>query len=261
MEILNFPYDQLKIFLLVLIRISCVLFLFPIFGSKVFPNLVKAGLALVMALALTPVVKIDLTLFPENTVTVVIFIASEIFIGLVLGLSIRLFFASVQFAGQLIGFQTGFMMANVIDPQSGTQVSLIEQFAYWIALIIFLILDGHHMLITAMVQSFDVINVGIISLKKELLSQMLLLSSNMFILAIKIGSPAIAALLFTSAGFGLCARFVPQMNILIVSFPFKIAVGLIFLGITFQIISIVTQIYCSNFLFLLFTLVKMLGNV
>jgi len=90
---------------------------------------------------------------------------------------------------------------------------------------------------------------------------MLLLSSNMFILAIKIGSPAIAALLFTSAGFGLCARFVPQMNILIVSFPFKIAVGLIFLGITFQIISIVTQIYCSNFLFLLFTLVKMLGNV
>ena len=84
--------------------------------------------------------------------------------------------------------------------------------------------------------------------------------ADMFVLAIQMGSPAIVALLFTSAGFGITAKFVPQMNILIAAFPVKIAVGLVFFGMSLQIIFLITQGYISRFPGLMSSLLAWLGG-
>jgi len=260
MELLTYSTEQFQIFLMVLIRTGVVLYLFPVFSSTMIPATVKAGLALAMALVLMPVVPVDPTRFPDSVPTVGMMMVAELFIGLVLGLSVRIFLVAVELAGQTIGFQMGFSIINVLDPQTGGQVSIIGQIGNLVVLVIFLMLNGHHALIRGLVESFSVVDIGMISLSRGFLDQMTALMSNMFIIALKMGAPAIVALLFTSAAFGITAKFVPQMNILIAAFPVKIAVGLAFFSLCLFSIELLTRAYLEQLPGLLSSLLGRLGG-
>lgn len=260
MELLDLPIDPFKVFLLIFIRISVVLYLFPVFSSTMMPAPVKAGLAMMIALVLTPVVGVDPGRFPESVPALLVLGVSELVVGMVLALSIRLFLSAVELAGQLIGFQMGFAIINVLDPQTGTQVSIMGQIGNLVVIIVFLALNGHHALIAGLVDSFRIVEVGVITLKAGLLAEIMSLVAEMFVLAVKIGAPAIVALLFTSAGFGITAKFVPQMNILIAAFPVKIGVGLVFFGISLQIMGVVTRRFVDQFPSLATSLLNWLGS-
>ncbi len=262
MEILNlfFDLDFFRIYLLVLARISIVLFMLPVFGATMIPNLAKAGFAMVISLLLYTVVDVDPALFPDTVVETGVLLMSEAMIGLTLGLCVRLFFGSVQLAGQIIGFQMGFSMINVVDPQSGANVSIMEQLAYWSTLLIFLALNGHHIMILALIESFDLIQPGFFMMPEVMLAKILGLGTQMFVLAIKIGAPVIAALLFTSAAFGLTAKFSPQMNVMIVAFPLKIFVGLVLFGLSLEVMVFATRHYLTDFKGLFMTLLFWAGG-
>jgi flagellar biosynthetic protein FliR len=247
MDILTFSPEQFKSFILILIRISVVLFMFPIIGAGIWPNLVKAGLALTITIILFPVVQPDPTLFPETILGAACLIVSELILGLIIGLTVRLLFTAVQLAGQLIGFQMGFAIANVLDPQSGAQAPVLAQIGYWIAGLIFLLLNGHHVLLSTLAESFDVFKVGSIGLSDGLFHKMLEVSGDMFTMAVKLGAPAIAALLMTSAAFGIVARVVPQINILIAAFPVQIVVGLFFFGVSLEALLYFMRHYVAGF--------------
>ncbi|MBE9580209.1 MAG: flagellar biosynthetic protein FliR [Proteobacteria bacterium] len=247
MDLLGLSPDQFKSFVLILIRISIVLFMLPIFGGRMQPNAVKAGLALLISIVLFPVVRPDPTLFPEGLLAVVRLILSELVFGLVVGLILRLFFAGVQLGGQLIGFQMGFAIANILDPESGAQGSILAMLGYWVAILFFLLLDGHHILLKTLVESFSIVEVGSLGLHDGLFGRMLEVSADMFAMSIKVGAPAITALLLTSASFGIIARVVPQMNILIVAFPLKIVVGLFFFGLSLEVLLCFMKRYLVEF--------------
>lgn len=260
MELLNLPFDQFAAFLLILIRVSVVLFLLPFFGSAVFPTLVKAGLALLITFSIFPGFDPYDFIFPENLISLVILVASEFILGLTIGLILRMYFASIQLAGQLISFQMGFSMINVLDPQTGGQVAVLDQIGNWVVLLVFLLLDGHLYLISAVVKSFELIKVGEIFLDQRLLNRIILCFSAIFSEAFKIGAPAIVALLCVSVSFGLMAKFAPQMNILIAAFPIKIVVGLFFFVFTLQIILITTKNYMIEFKHLINGVVILMGG-
>ncbi|MBF0118084.1 MAG: flagellar biosynthetic protein FliR [Desulfobacterales bacterium] len=261
MEILNFSPDEIKLFILVLIRVSIILSFFPIIASPLIPDTIKAGLYLVFSILIMSAVKVNIAKFPIHRVDVLILIFSEAVIGLSLGFAIRFFIAAVQMAAQIIGFQMGYTMINVIDPQSGTQISILEQIGYWVVLLFFLQLNGHNLFLASVIESFDLINIGTIVFKRELLTEMIRLSSDIFTIAIKIGSPTIAALLFINVAFGLVAKFEPKMNILLTAFPVPIIVGLIFFGFTLELLSIFTRNYVTDLLRMLKTILKILGRV
>lgn len=260
MELLTYSTEQFQIFLMVLIRVSVVLYLFPVFSSTMIPATVKAGLALAMALVLTPIVPVDPTRFPDSVPAVGMMMVAELFVGMVLGLSVRIFLVAVELAGQTIGFQMGFSVINVLDPQTGTQMSIIGQIGNLVVLVIFLMLNGHHALIRGLVDSFSTVDIGMFSLQRGFFNQMMGLMAEMFVLAIKMGAPAIAALLFTSAAFGITAKFVPQMNILIAAFPVKIAVGLAFFGLSLFGIELLTRAYLEQLPGILTSLLTWLGG-
>lgn len=248
MDILSLITPQVfKPFFLILVRVSTFMFLFPIFNSRVFPVLIKVFLSLVITMLLYPVLKIDVSVFPTNMIETLIMFFSEFVVGFSIGLSVSIFFAAVQFAGQLIGFQMGFSMINVIDPQSGSNISLVEQFAYWLVLLMFLIFNGHHLLIYSLTKSFELIAVGSIVFKKIVITKFFDMSFQIFVLGFKIGAPAIAALFFVNVGFGIMGKFAPQMNVMLVTFPVNIAVGLIFFIISVQIIYMITKPYVANY--------------
>lgn len=123
MPILNlYNVEEFKVYLLVLARFSVVIFMLPIFATKVV-NVVKTSLAMVLSLLLYSVVEVDSSMFPETVIETGLLILAELMIGVVLSLCIRFFLGAVQFSGQIIGFQMGFSMVNVVDPLTGANVN------------------------------------------------------------------------------------------------------------------------------------------
>jgi flagellar biosynthetic protein FliR len=235
-EILPLSYNEFKTFFLILIRVSVILFMFPFFSSRVIPVLTKAGLALIITVILYPVIDSAPGTFPTTLWGTARMVLSELIVGMILGLLVQMFFEGVRMMGQVVGFQTGFAITNILDPQSGMQVSILSNMAYLVAMVLFLLLNGHHILLGAMRESFEIINVGSLNLNKQIFQRVIATSGDMFVIAIKIGVPAIAALLFTKVAFGLITKLMPQMNIMIVAFPVQIVVGLLFFGVSLSVL-------------------------
>ncbi len=217
--------------------------MFPFFNSRAFPVLAKAGLALIIAIILFPVIDGKGFEFPVTLYGIFQMITSEFIIGMILGISVQILFEGVRIMGQVVGFQTGFAITNILDPQSGTQVSIISNMAYLCAMVLFLVLNGHHILLDAMRDSFQIINVGSLKLDGGIFQAVVQASGGMFVIAIKIGAPAIAILLFVQVAFGLITKLIPQMNIMIVAYPVQIVMGLVSFGICLNMLLLFMERY------------------
>jgi len=229
-------YGGWAAFMVILVRTSALVAAMPVLGSPNLPAVVKAAIALILALVLWPVVDLGGLQAPTTLMGFLPLVVGETLIGVILGLSARLLLTSLQIMGQMAGFQMGFAVANVIDPMSGMQISVLGQFVYLVGILVFLAVGGHHMFIRALADSFTLVPPGSFGLSQGLFQQMMGLAANMFYLAVRIGAPIIGALLFTSVIMGILAKTVPQMNILIVGFPLKITVGLVMLAATITVL-------------------------
>jgi flagellar biosynthetic protein FliR len=245
-DILSIPYREFKAFFLVLIRVSIIFQMLPFFNAKVIPILAKAGLAFVITIILFPVINTKMIEFPSTILGMVQLILAEFIIGAILGLLVLVFFEGIRMMGQMVGFQTGFAITNILDPQSGAQISILANLAYLVAMIFFLLLNGHHILLSAIRDSFEIIHVGSLGLNVKMLHNIIPIYGDMFVIAVKIGAPAIAALLFTNLAFGLIVKFIPQMNIMIVAFPVQITIGLIFFGVSLEVLLKFMETYLKD---------------
>ena len=204
----------------------------PLFGSKNIPVLLKGGLLLSISIVLFPILKLDHIPFFTEVIPFCLEIIGEIILGVAIGLSVRLLFAGIQLAGQLAGFQMGLAIVNVMDPQTSVQVPILAQFNNMIAMLVFLAINAHHWFLRAIVESFRIVRPFEFRFSYSLMEQLMMLGSNMFIIAVKIGAPIMATMLITSVALGLVARTVPQMHIFIVAMPLKILIGLLLLSLT-----------------------------
>ena len=234
------PIEYQK-FLFVLLRVGALIMFFPILGSPQVPGRIKIGLILFVSIAVFPVVRATPMHDPKSLFELVVNLFSEITIGLAVAYSARLMFTAVQIAGTVVDFQMGFGVVNVIDPQTETQVSVTAQFQNILAILFFLALDAHHIIIGAIVESFFLINPFQINFSTFTPEIILLLFKATFVTAVKIAAPIMAILFFISVGLGLVARTVPQMNVFIVGFPLQIGVGLFMVGLSMSFFSIVVQ--------------------
>jgi flagellar biosynthesis protein FliR len=236
-------YGQVLVFILVFLRISALLIMIPILGETTVPLRVKGGLAILISLLVSSAIGTDLKSFHEEEEIFALAIAmiGEVIIGIVIGLTTKIIFAGIQFAGEMIGIQIGFSIVNVIDPISSTQVSIFAEFQYLIALLVYLAIDAHHTLIFAIVDSYRIVSPFSYHFSGSLIQHILILSKELFVLAIKISAPITAVLLFTNVALGIIARTVPQMNVFIVGFPVQIVVGLFVFGLTAPVFVLLVQ--------------------
>jgi flagellar biosynthetic protein FliR len=237
MDLFSFDPNVTLTFLFALMRISIILFLMPFFGGQTLPTPAKVAVCLTLTLALWPRIPLVGDQLPAHPFALAVMLGAELLIGLILGMVIRFLFAAIQTGGQLIGFQMGFAMVNVVDPESGVSEAVTAHFLYMVSLLTFLSFNGHLYLLSGLMKSFDVLPPGSILITERLASQVFMLSGQIFVLAIQIGAPVIAAILLVDLALALVSRASPQMNVLIVGFPLKIGVGFLFLGIIFEIIS------------------------
>ncbi|MCP4633559.1 MAG: flagellar type III secretion system protein FliR [candidate division Zixibacteria bacterium] len=230
MDLIPLLSQKFEIFMLIFCRISGICFISPFLGQKNIPIKVKTIITFSIALLALPMVPLPEHELGGSLFEIFMLVFKEVSFGALLGFVSLLLFLGIQLAGQIIGFQMGFAIVNVIDPSTQTQISIISEFKYIIAILVYLTINGHHFLISAIVQSFQLIPPGTISFAQSTSELVSRACSQIFVIALKVAAPAMVTLFLTSLALGIIARTVPQMNVFIVGFPLKIGVGLLILG-------------------------------
>jgi flagellar biosynthetic protein FliR len=223
-------------FLLVSLRAGCILYFCPPWDSSFIPAQIRVFSILGLSLAITPAVSPFLPQFPASWSAGVFLVIREFLIGLGFGLVFRFISAGIEMAGNLVAIQMGFGMATVLDPQTQAQNTLLAQLLVLVATLIFLAMNGHHVLLRLLAQSYQEVPMQTnISLPGSLLAYVPNLGRLMFSLGVQLLAPVLALLFLTQVALGLVARAVPQIQVMIVGFPLTIAVGFIFLSLTLMV--------------------------
>lgn len=222
-------------FLFALMRVSVLLFLMPFFGGQGLPAPAKAALCLVLTAALWPRLPNLGGELPAHPFALALVLAGELLLGLILALAVRLIFAAIQAGGQIIGFQMGFTMVSAIDPESGTAEDVTAHFLYMTAALVFLSMNGHLVLLSGLLTSFERLPPGAIVLSPQLTQHVFQLTAGLFTAAIQIAAPVLTALLLVDLALALVSRASPQMNVLVMGFPIKISVGFAFLVLLLEL--------------------------
>jgi flagellar biosynthetic protein FliR len=251
--------EHVEAFILVFLRVGAIIFTIPVISDTSVPLRIKAAMTILISLIIFPLVLPKIPEPANYQVLILMYrMAGEVMIGLIIGFSARFVFAGIQMAGEMIGFQMGLSMANVIDPMTNQQVSTIAELQYLMAMLVFLIVDAHHIFFSAIIQSYSIVSPLTFHFSGQLMQTIFGFTQEMFVIAIKLGAPLMAVMLFTNVGLGIIARTVPQMNIFIVGFPLQIGIGLIFMGLTAPLLVKMTQTLFAGLELKILTLLRLM---
>lgn len=222
---------ELAAFVLVLLRVSVVLVMAPIFGGSTVITQIKAALALVLTFAIAPMVEYSADMMPMTWFGFLFLGVGELMLGFAMGFMVRLILEAANVAGEYMSVQMGLSMLNTMDPQSGGSVPLLSLLIHLIVSLVFLYANGHMLVIKAMADSFKVAPPGLLHLwRPDMFTEVVRAMMGMYVLALKMAAPVIGILFCIKAGFGIAAKAVPQMNILFVGIPVYIIVGFLVMG-------------------------------
>ena len=214
-------------FALLLVRPGMLVMAAPPFGSPYAPMPVRLGLTLLFTLTLMPVVAAPSTI---TIIEMVVVVSREMAIGFAIALGIRALLGGAELAGHLTGYQLGFSYGSIIDPQSGVRNSMFAALYSNMALITFFAIDGHHLLLRAMAASYAQIPIGIGHVDGSLVLAVTSMLGIVFVLGVRLAMPLILVLMVVEVAMGLIARAAPAINLMVVSQPLRILIGLMLIA-------------------------------
>ena len=245
-------------FIWILLRTAGVLITAPVFGTKYVPAMVKVTISLALGYMLYPVVPAATA--PDSAASFILCAASEILLGLVIGFCGTIIMAAIETAGHIADIEIGFGMANVVDPQYGQPSPILGIFKYLLILLLFLGLDGHHLFIKALYQSFELVPVGAAYIPRAWTQVGLSAAAGMFKTAILLSCPVWASALIVDFALGAIARTVPQMNLFVIGMPIKTLVGLGIISASAVFYGVFTEQITRSMQTLLQNLLEVLGG-
>ncbi|HEK1684641.1 TPA: flagellar type III secretion system protein FliR [Pseudomonas putida] len=211
-------------FILPLFRVAAVLMTMPVFGTRMLP----ARIRLYVAVAITVVIVPGLPPLPEFeplSVRGVLLCAEQIIVGALFGFSLQMLFQAFVVAGQIVAIQLGMAMASMIDPANGVNVAVVGQFLTMLVSVLFLLMNGHLVVIEVLTESFTTLPVGnalVVAHFWEIAGRLGWVLGAGLVLIL----PVIAALLVINIAFGVMTRAAPQLNIFSIGFPLTLVLGL-----------------------------------
>jgi len=208
------------------LRVLAMFSVAPVYSVRSIPTRAKVGLAFLVALSAQAVL-VDQPMISVNSTQALGAVLQQVGVGLAIGFAARLVFGCVELAGELIGLQMGLSFASFFDPMTNRQSSAVSSFMGNIATLLFVVINGHLMLLMAVIKSFEAFPADGNFL--EALAQLKLyqLGTDLFSSALWIALPVIGLLLFVNLMLGVISRVAPQMNIFSVGFPVTLSIGLL----------------------------------
>lgn len=220
---------RIDLILLIWIRVMGLFTTAPVWSNRQIPVQVRVALSFAIGLLLHG-------LIPQappaaSLVQLIPMAFRELLVGMLIGFVVAVAFAAFQFAGELLDINIGFTMMNVLDPVTNTQAPLLGNFLYILALLIFFVINGHHMLFQALVDSYRAVPVDAAVLTTALADHLVQSGAQLFVIGLQVAIPILAALLLTAVALGIINRTVPQMNVFVMGLPVQMFVGVALLAI------------------------------
>jgi flagellar biosynthetic protein FliR len=200
----------------------------PIFGNQSISPQLRVGIAIVLTVIIAPAIG-DMPNVPIDSGIGLLIVVQQLLIGFAMGLALRVVLSGIEMAGHFGGMQMGLAFANFYDPQNSTQTPVLGQFMGMIGLLVFLSMNGHLMVISALSESFQLIPITTKSLSAVGWRTLAEWGGNVFSIGVLLSMPIIAALLITNIAIGIMTRAAPQLNIFAVGFPITLLAGFIVL--------------------------------
>lgn len=222
----RFSLAHFVVFALVLLRLSGLAITAPLFGSREVPPRIRALMAAALALVVAPTQMGRALPATDNLLQLGLLAVSEVTLGLALGLGVMLLFLSVQLAGQIVAQMAGVQLADVANPNFDTNVPLYSEFLYVFAMLMFLTLGGHRLVVGSVLSTFDAAPLGSTHWAEPLGATLQMLTVQSFDLSLRLAAPTAAALLMATLVLGLISRTLPQLNVMAVGFGINIATAL-----------------------------------
>jgi flagellar biosynthetic protein FliR len=222
-------------------RIGMLMVFAPFFGSLSIPARVKAGLTVALTALLYPVyAPRSFSLDGVNWCRV---LAGEVIVGLLLGLTLNFVFEGAEIAGQILGFQLGYSLVNVIDPQSQVETPVLSIFHQSVVMLLFLQLGVHHWLLRGLAKSFEYLPPGVASATPAATEGLLHAAGAMLVVAVQIAAPALLATLLADVVLGLIGKASPQLPVLFLGLSVKALVGFFVLAGTLRYWPVLMERY------------------
>jgi flagellar biosynthetic protein FliR len=218
------------------VRVLALFSVAPIFSLRAIPMRLKVGLALLVAVCAQPVLG-DQAVVGINSPQALGTLVQQVVVGVSVGFAARLVLAAIEVAGELIGLQMGLNFASFFDPVSNAQLSAVARFMVQVATLLFIVINGHLLVLMAVLRSFEAFPVDGNFLQAVARMRLYEMGGAVFSSAFWIALPMIAMLLFVNLVLGIISRVAPQMNIYAVGFPVTLTTGLVGLVATLPLLE------------------------
>jgi flagellar biosynthesis protein FliR len=215
----------------------------PAFGGAFAPPPVRIGLAIMVAVLLVPAVP------PQSfasTSGLTLVVAREMAIGVLMALALRAVLAGAELGGHLTGSQLMLSYGSVVDPQGGVRSNLVANLYGNLALISFLMMNGHHALLRALAASYTAIPIGEGGIGPSLAGTVVQLLGIVFVLGARLAAPIVVVMLLVEVGTAIMARVAPSLNLLAVAPPIRVAVGLLAMATMVPLVPSVVRAAASG---------------
>jgi len=209
-----------------LARILALLAAAPPFNNAGLTRRARLVLGLAIALAISPALPPTPVIEPASGLGLLI-LAQQMIIGLAMGFALRLVFSAIDLAGMMISTQMGLGFATAYDPQSTSQTPVVAELIGMLAILLFLAIDGHLMVISTLVHSFTALPIGASPISKASWLNIANAGGIIFSAGVMLSLPAVTALLVTNVALGVLGRVAPQLNLIVIGFPITILLGFV----------------------------------
>jgi flagellar biosynthetic protein FliR len=240
-DFVSYGAGKLELFLMVLVRASGLFVFAPIYSQRSVATPIKAGIAILLAGIV--MMTLDTTAVPQtgSLVSLVEVLFKELLVGVIIGFVFALLIMAAQGGGAIVGYQVGLAIANELDPITQQQASIIGAFWTVMATLIFLALQGHHMVLEALHQSYEIMPPGQIRLEGPAGEMMIRLTGYVFIIGLKIAAPVMVTLFLVDVALGTLAKMMPTMNVFFVGFPVKVSAGMVIIALSLPVFTYVMK--------------------
>ncbi len=240
---MDFVIEKLLLFVLVLTRISTFFLVAPVFSWKSIPARVKAGMTAMLALFFATIAPSSIDPAKVSPLEAGLLMCNEAIYGFALGLIAMMLFTVVKFAGRIVERQMGLAMAEVLDPMTGERAQPLGMLLEMIFIIIFMAANGHHLFLLTLSKSYEAFPLGTIPGIPTLATGVVRAGSTLLLAGLRLSAPILAAFLVLMVILAVLARIAPEMNILFISLPLRVGLGLLMVAIFLPMI----ETYVSEF--------------
>jgi flagellar biosynthetic protein FliR len=234
---MEFMISKLLGFVLVLTRMSAFFLVAPVFSWQTVPVRFRVTFVLLISIFFSTMLDSPAATDEIVSLKAILMISSEAVYGFALGLIAVVIFSAVKVTGRIIERQMGMAMAETLDPLSGDRAQPLGLLIEMIFILLFLSANGHHLFMIIISRSYESFPSGTIPSIPILLEGVVRSGTTMLIVSLRLAAPMLAAFLLLLAVLGVFARIMPDMNILFLSMPLRVGMGLLMMGIFLPFIN------------------------